>query len=86
MKKLFISQPMRDKIDEEILRVRNIAIERAKKTLDDDIEVMVEFGENDEIEVVEEKIETTVMLIIRVEFEVMVEMVIYEVNDEILLQ
>lgn len=43
MKKLFISQPMRDKIDEEILRVRNTAIERAKKILDDDIEVIDSF-------------------------------------------
>lgn len=32
MKKLFISQPMRDKTDEEILAVREKAIKSAKKT------------------------------------------------------
>lgn len=32
MKKLFISQPMRDKTDEEILAVREKAIKSAEKT------------------------------------------------------
>ncbi len=40
MKKLFISQPMNGKTKEEILAVREKAIESAKVTLDDDIEVV----------------------------------------------
>lgn len=46
MKKLFISQPMKGKTDEEILAVREKAIESAKKYLK-------ECGENDEIEVID---------------------------------
>lgn len=43
MKRLFISQPMRGKTDEEILAVRERAIASAKKYL----------GENEEVEVVD---------------------------------
>lgn len=46
MKKLFISQPMKGKTDEEILAVREKAIESAKKYLK-------ECGEEDEIEVID---------------------------------
>lgn len=46
MKKLFISQPMKGKTDEEILSVREKAIESAKKYLK-------ECGEDDEIEVID---------------------------------
>lgn len=46
MKKLFVSQPMRGKTDEEILAVRDKAIESAKKYLK-------ECGEEDEIEVID---------------------------------
>lgn len=45
--KLFISQPMRDKTDEEIKRERADAIQTAKKELGtDDIEVIDSFFEN----------------------------------------
>lgn len=40
MKKLFISQPMRDKTQEEILNERNTAIQAAKEALGDEIEVI----------------------------------------------
>lgn len=40
MKKLFISQPMRDKTQEEILKERNAAIQAAKDALGDEIEVI----------------------------------------------
>ena len=50
MKKLFISQPMRGKTDEEILAVREKAIESAKKYLK-------ECGEEDEIEVIAKSLE-----------------------------
>ena len=43
MKKLFISQPMRDKTDEEILTERERAIESAKKHLGEDVEVIDSF-------------------------------------------
>lgn len=43
MKKLFISQPMRGKTDEEILAVRAKAIESAKKHLGEDVEVIDSF-------------------------------------------
>lgn len=43
MKKLFISQPMRDKTNEEILSEREIAIESAKKHLGEDVEVIDSF-------------------------------------------
>ena len=41
--RLFISQPMRGKTDEQILDERNYAINRAKKILGDDIEVIDSF-------------------------------------------
>lgn len=43
MKKLFISQPMRDKTNEEILAEREKAIESAKKHLGEDVEVIDSF-------------------------------------------
>ena len=43
MKKLFISQPMKDKTDEEILATREKAILAAKERLGDDIEVIDSF-------------------------------------------
>ena len=43
MKKLFISQPMVDKTDEEIKAVREAAIEEAKKLAGDDVEVIDSF-------------------------------------------
>ena len=43
MKKLFISQPMRDKTNEEIIAERERAIESAKKHLGEDVEVMDRF-------------------------------------------
>lgn len=46
MKKLFISQPMKDKTDEEIKAVRIKAIEEAKKKLGEDVEVIDSFFED----------------------------------------
>ena len=46
MKKLFISQPMKDKTDEEIKAVREEAIRRAKEKLVEDVEVIDSFFEN----------------------------------------
>lgn len=43
MKRLFISQPMRGKTDEEILAVREKAIESAKRHLGEDVEVIDSF-------------------------------------------
>ena len=43
MKKLFISQPMKDKSDAEILEVRKKAIELAKEKLGEDVEVIDSF-------------------------------------------
>ena len=43
MKKLFISQPMRDKTDDEILAVRCEAIRAAKKYLGEEVEVIDSF-------------------------------------------
>lgn len=43
MKKLFISQPMKGKTDEEILKERQKAIESAKKNLGEDVEVIDSF-------------------------------------------
>ena len=43
MKKLFISQPMRDKTNEEIIAERERAIESAKKHLGEDAEVIDSF-------------------------------------------
>ena len=40
MKKLFISQPMNGKTEEEILAVRRKAIERAEVVLNEDVEVI----------------------------------------------
>ena len=40
MKKLFISQPMKDKTDAEILAVREQAIQSAKNLLGEDVEVI----------------------------------------------
>lgn len=46
MKKIFISQPMKDKTDEEILAVREKAIASAKKKLGEDVEVIDSFFQN----------------------------------------
>lgn len=46
MKKLFISQPMDGKTEEEILAVRNKAIESAKIMLNDDVEVIESYFED----------------------------------------
>lgn len=43
MKKLFISQPMKDKTDDEILEERSNAIQAAKDSLKDEIEVIDSF-------------------------------------------
>jgi len=43
MKKLFISQPMRGKTDEEILAVREKAMASAKTALNEDVEVIESF-------------------------------------------
>lgn len=43
MKKLFISQPMKDKTNEEILETREKAIQEVKKLLNDDVEVIDSF-------------------------------------------
>ncbi len=43
MKKLFISQPMRGKTDEVILKEREIAIEKARDVLGEDVEVLETF-------------------------------------------
>lgn len=45
MKKVFISQPMVDKTDEEIKAVRNKIIEEIKAYVDDDVEVIDSFFE-----------------------------------------
>lgn len=46
MKKLFISQPMKGKKDEEILTVREKAIQSAKEKLGEDVEVIDSFFQN----------------------------------------
>ena len=43
MKKLFISQPMKGKTDEEILDERNKAVTAAKKKLKDEVELIDSF-------------------------------------------
>ena len=43
MKKLFISQPMKDKSDDEILKEREKAIADARKYLGEDVEVIDSF-------------------------------------------
>ena len=46
MKRLFISQPMRGKTDEEILSVRQKAIESAERHLGEKVEVIDSFFRN----------------------------------------
>ena len=46
MKKIFISQPMKDKTDDEIKAEREKAIKLCKKYLGEDIEVIDSFIEN----------------------------------------
>lgn len=46
MKKLFISQPMRGKSDEQILKERQEAIEKAKEFFGEDVEVIDSFFQN----------------------------------------
>lgn len=46
MKKLFISQPMKGKTDEEILATREKAIESAKRHLGEEVEVIDSFFQN----------------------------------------
>ena len=46
MKKLFVSQPMRGRTDEEILAVRAEAIESAKRHLGENVEVIDSFFQN----------------------------------------
>ena len=47
MKKLFISQPMKDKTDEEILAEREAAIAQIKTVCGEDVEVIDSFFEGD---------------------------------------
>lgn len=46
MKKLFISQPMHNKSDEEILATRSDAIQSAKDALGEEVEVINSFFQN----------------------------------------
>lgn len=46
MKKVFISQPMRDKTDEEILAVRNEAKAEIENALNEKVEVIDSFFQN----------------------------------------
>ena len=46
MKKLFISQPMRGKADEEILAVRAQAIQSAERALGEEVEIIDSFIRN----------------------------------------
>lgn len=46
MKKLFISQPMRGKPDAEILAARSDAIQAAKDSVGEDVEVIESFFQN----------------------------------------
>ena len=46
MKKLFISQPMNGKTEEEILAVRKKAIESAEVVLNEDVEVIESYFED----------------------------------------
>lgn len=43
MKRLFISQPMRDKTDEEIMQERSRIAEKVRKSIGDDVEVIDSF-------------------------------------------
>ena len=45
MVKVFISQPMRDKTDEEIKKERERAIEEVKKKFNDDVKIIDSFFE-----------------------------------------
>ena len=90
---LMVVLPLDDEVDDDIILEIEVMVEVVEQhmqeviiQLDEDIEVMVEFGESDEIDDVDDLNDKTVMLITHIEFEVMVEMVIYEVNDEILLR
>ena len=47
MKKLFISQPMRDKTDEQIKSERKNAIQKATEVLGEDVEVIDSFFESE---------------------------------------
>lgn len=51
MKKLFISQPMRGKTDEEILNEREKAIKEAEKFLNEPIEIIDSFFQDAPIDV-----------------------------------
>lgn len=46
MKKLFISQPMKDKSDEEILKTRKKAIESSERNIGEPVEVIDSFFQN----------------------------------------
>ena len=46
MKKLFISQPMRDKTKEEILREREAAIKASSEAIGEDVEVIESYFED----------------------------------------
>lgn len=46
MKRLFISQPMKGKTDEEILKEREAAIAKAKEICGEDVEVIDSFFQN----------------------------------------
>lgn len=50
MKKLFISQPMKGKTDEEIIAEREKAIQRAKEALHDDVEIIESFFQDAPVE------------------------------------
>ena len=43
MKKLFVSQPMKDKTDDEILKEREIAIKKAEEKIGESVEVIDSF-------------------------------------------
>lgn len=47
MKRLFVSQPMNGKTNEEILQERTVAVEKAKVILDDDVELIDSYIEED---------------------------------------
>lgn len=51
MKKLFISQPMRNKTNEEIEAERDRAIKKAREILNDDIEVIESFFKDAPVDV-----------------------------------
>ena len=46
MKKLFVSQPMKDKTDEQILNEREKAIKLAKEAIGEEVEVIDSFFQN----------------------------------------